>query len=270
MTKKLILASIAAAALGLSACGGNAGDTTTTPAPTTSAAVSESSPAASPDTTASTPETATTEATTETSPTAEPTEESSAPAPSGDLPFPEGKVDVAAFADFVGPAMQSVKTMKQTASNPVSGEPQVTLTDMSDRSNVRTYNVSQVGDTKIEVVSEGAKIYTRTGGGEWKEEKLDPALQEQMQQQSGQAIHSAEAMKKMYSSVELVSAAEKKFNVVIDFAAALGSSPGSAGMPATVWLGDDNRIVKQEVALDSLVVVTDMEYDVPVEIPAVN
>lgn len=268
MTKKILLASIAAGALVLSACGGDT-DEATTPAPTTTAAAPAESTAAPTETATATVETS--EAATETTDAPAPSETVEAPAePAGDLPFAVGDVDVMEFTTLVADATKSVKTMKTTSTQTGSDQPNVTYTDLSDRNNPVTYSVTEAGGSKIEMVSDNKQVSSRTDGGEW---ETQPHSQEilDMIEQAGDT-QSPEYMAKAYQSVELVDPATREFNVVMDLSAALGGPAAGEGqgMPVTLWLDENNRIIKQEIAMGEMSVTNEMEYDVPVEIPAVN
>ncbi|WP_040283452.1 hypothetical protein [Tessaracoccus massiliensis] len=53
--------------------------------------------------------------------------------------------------------------------------------------------------------------------------------------------------------------------------AALGGESGNEGMPTTMWVDDQFRVIKQEVAVGEIVTTTEYsDFDQPVDIPDVS
>lgn len=260
MTKKTFLADLAASALILTACGG---DTEPTTAPTTTAVV-ESSEAAPVEET-STPVETTAES------TAEETSEAPAEPVSGDFPFEVGPVEPLAFAQAVTAGLEGTTNMK-TITSQAGGVSSETLMDISDRANPVSYSTTQMGESTIEMVSDNKGIHSRTDGGEWEYQPHDQATLDLIESQGDTTT--PEFMAQSYQSVELVDPETRQFEVVMDLAAAMGgtSEPGQ-GIPATVYLDERNRVIKQEIAMGEISITNEMEYDVAdtiPEVPAVN
>ena len=264
MTKKLLLAGVAAGALVLSACGGDTDPTNTTAAPV------ETTTAAAPVETTADPVEITTEAApVETTTDAAPAETDDAPVASGDLPFETGSVDTLAFAELVTDALADVQNVR-TVSSPAGGEATETITDLTDPTNPRSYSVRELGDETMEMISDNTGIWQRTGEGAW---EFAPHAQEVLDQIAAQGdTRSPEYMARSYQSIELVDAATKQFEALMDLSVALGGPPAEEGqgLPVTVWLDEANRVAKQEIRMGEMVVVNDLEYDVDFEIPEVG
>lgn len=264
MTKKTFLAGLAASALILTACGG---DTEPATAPTTTAVVESSAAAPAEETTS--PVETTTGATTEATP--EETTDAPAEPVGGDFPFEEGPVEPLAFAEAVTAGLEGTKNMLTTTSQ-AGGVSSETLMDISDRANPISYSTTTMGDSTLELVSDNKGIHSRTDGGEWEYQPHDQATLDLIESQGDTTT--PEFMAQSYQSIELVDAETKQFEVVMDLAAAMGGTaePGQ-GIPATVYLDDRNRVIKQEISMGEISVTNEMEYDVAdtiPEVPAVN
>lgn len=239
LKKKIVIAAVAAAALGLSACGGDA-----TSEPTTAETTAAVEPTTADQTTAPAEETAPAE-TEETAPE-EPAE------PAGDFPFEEGPVDSAEFVARYGAAMQGVEQMTITSTTPGS-EPSVTQVDNSDPANPRSYAVIETMGQKMEIVTEGTTSWTRIDGGEWTESTV-PDLG------TGAVTDGSN-----FAEVELVSKADRQLKVVIDM-----SSFGAGNIEAQLWVDEQFRAAKTEMEMSGISTSTEYDYDSPVEIPAVS
>lgn len=231
MNKNLIIAAVAAAAFGLSACGGEGDPAETTPVAEETVAeetVAEETPAE------------------ELPAEEEPAEEE----PAGDFPYQDGDtVDPQDFTDRITSAMEGVQQMTITSS--VDGTASsVTSVDNSDPANPRTYSVTTMGEQKIEVVVEGESSWTRIDEGEWSEAPVDPSL--------GGATDLSDTA---YSEVELVSAADRQFNVTMDV---VGSS-----MEALVTVDEQFRPSEMQIDAAGVSTVASYDYESPVEIPSV-
>lgn len=239
MNKNLIIAAAAAAALGLSACGGDTEPAETTPV-AEETAVEETAAEETPAEETSAEETPAEE---------EPAEEPAAE-PAGDFPYQDGDtVDPQDFTDRITAAMEGVDKMTITSS--VDGtESSVTSVDNSDPANPRTYSVSTMGEQTIEIVVEGETSWTRIDEGEWTEAPVDPSL--------GGATDLSSTT---YSAVELVSAADRQFNVTIDV---MGSP-----MEALLSVDEQFRPSEMEIGVSGVTTVATYDYDAPVEIPSV-
>lgn len=236
--KRIAIAALAAAALGLSACGG---DATPEESPVETTAAVETTQATDPEETA--PE-ETTPA--ETAPAEEPAE------PAGDFPFEEGPVDVGEFVSRYSAAMEGVDQMTITSSVPGS-EPSTTQIDNSDPATPRSYAVVDAGGQKMEIVTEGQTSWTRVDEGEWTESTVPDLGEDAVTDGSN------------FTSVELVSAAERHFTVVMDM-----SALGGGEMEAQLWLDEEFRAQQTEMSIGDIVSTTTYDYDSPVDIPAVS
>lgn len=236
----LIIAAIAAAALGLSACGGDTEPAETTPAAETTAVE---------ETTAAEPTEA--EPTEEEAPAEEPTEEEGpAEEPSGDFPYSDGDtVDPQEFTDRLTAALEGVDQM--TINTTVDGvEASVTQVDNSDPANPRSYAVSTMGEQEMEIVVEGETSWTRIDGGEWTEAPVDPSL-----------AGGTDLSQTTYSSVEVIDAAAKQFRVGIDM--------GGSAIEADLTVDDQFRPFLMAMDAGGMATVATYDYDSPVEIPEV-
>lgn len=236
MKTNLIMAAVAAAALGLTACGGDTEPTETTP-PAAEETIAEETQAEE------TPAEETTEA--------EPTEEE-APAeePAGDFPYADGDtIDPQEFTDRLKAAMEGVDHM--TIVSTVDGvEASTTQVDNSDPANPRSYSVSVMGEQKMEIVVEGETSWTRIDEGEWTEAPVDPSL--------GGATDLSETS---YSTVELVSAADRQFTVGMDL--------GGSTMEAGLTVDEQFRPSEMTIETSGMSTVATYDYESPVEIPEV-
>lgn len=243
---RTFLATLAVAALGLSACGGAAD--VDAPAPTT---VESTSAAPAPEGT-------------EQEATSAPAEETTTavePAPAeADFPFEEGPVEPAALVDAYAPAMQAVKTMTMTQT---SGQVEsVTVVDNSDPDHQRAYGVVESGDGKIESLVEGDVVYTRTLGGDWQQQDIPAGL-------GGVAdAKDPEVLKQVIRSAVLVDKAARQFDVEMDIGLLMGQESSEETMPSTIWLDERNRVIKQEDTVMGQTSVTEFSgFDEPVDIP---
>ncbi|MDO5677258.1 MAG: hypothetical protein Q4G35_07090 [Propionibacteriaceae bacterium] len=252
--RNTVIAALAVAALGLSACGGDATPApgNTSPATTPAAAPAESTQPAAP---AETTEPAPAEETTEAAP-------AEAPAPA-DFPFEEGPVDLSQFIERYTAAQTSIKTSKSVQTSTASlSTPMVTYTDASDPNNIRSYSVIEGEGPKIETVGVGDEAYMRTDGGAWEKQDL-PDI-------PGMGMSQAEGIAKAIAEVELVNKADRQFKVMLDLGAALGGEAGEAKIPTMMWLDEQFRLIKQEVEMMGVTSTTEYSnFDEPVDIPAV-
>lgn len=243
--KTLTLSVAALLSLGLAACGDDAGETTTDP--TTTAAVVETTEASEPAET--TPA--------ETTPVEEPSDEATedaAPPASGDFPFSEGPVDPADFGAYYGPAMEGVKQV--TITTETGGVPgSVTQVDLSNPDAPVSYNRMELGEQVIEVVVSDGMTHTRMDEGEWTSEPSADL---------GEMDVNAQFNTDAFSSIELVSAADRHFVVVMD----LGL--GGEGMETQMWLDEQGRVTRQLIGTGEFETTNSYDYDTPVNIPAVS
>lgn len=244
--KNFLLASLAAAALGLSAC-------TTPSTPTSESPVAPPASTASGDGTA----TATPSGTAEPSATeSTPAEPETTPAAEGDFPYEEGPVDAADFAKRYGTAMTSVKTMTVETVNSTGEGDSTGVLDLSDKKNPRSYFVTTMGGQKVELVTIDGKSWMRTDGSEWMESGTDG---------SADGLSQYENADKLIKKVTLVSKAERKFEVDMDM-----STDGQV-IPVTMWVDDQFRVTKQDITHQGISATTTYsKYDEPVEIPTVG
>ncbi|MHA7861297.1 hypothetical protein ACX1DX_07980 [Tessaracoccus sp. Y36] len=264
LKRNVVIAAIAAAALGVSACSGTA-ETPQTQAPASSTATAQETGAGGSKSTA-VETSAEATPTQEDSPAAEPSEEESPPEEaSGELPWDEGPVDTEAFLDLYRPVQESITTMKMTTSTSVPGSETVTYVDSTDPTNPRTYTVLEAAGKKVESVTEGTTAYTRTDGGAWQEQQIPDSAE------GTKPTLDAETLRGLVESIELVDKDERKFTVVLDLGALVPSAaPGTEGIPTTWWLDDQLRLVKQEMTIMEATVITEYsEFNQPVDIPQV-
>lgn len=194
-------------------------------------------------------------------PTTEPEPETTESGDAGDADADKGSSDGAdsteEFAKLVAGAMQSVKTMKSTSDGDLLGHT-VTQVDLSDRANLVMYSLTEIGGVKTEVAVVGSDFYTRSAGGDWVKTEQNAGIKEQIERtlEAGNAEH----MAARYASVTLLDAGERKYELQL---AGANDAP-----TVTVWLDDENRIGKQELALASDTMTSVIEYNVPLDIPA--
>lgn len=243
--KKLILATLTVGALGLAACTGPGKTASETPAPApssqaTQAPESTASAAPSPDAPSESAEA--------------PME--STPAPDGDFPYEEGPVDAADFAKRYGAAMMSVKTMTIETTNSTGQGNSTGVLDISDKSKPRSHFITDLSGAKMELVTIDGKSWMRTDGGPWEESGTDGSADDFSQYENAE---------KVFKKVTLVSRAERKFEVEMDI-----STDGQM-VPATMWVDEQFRTVKQEIEMQGVSSTTTYsKYDEPVEIPEVG
>lgn len=251
--KNFALATLAVGALALSACGGaddpvDAG----TDAPTTVAA----QPATDEPTQAEPTDAATTEAPVEEAPEATPedTPETTEDAPDGSAGGAEDEL-VRNMAE----GMKGVETIKTTTEG--STGTSVVYTDLRDPANLVSYQVTEAGGTKMEVVADSEKSATRVGDGEWMIQPHSPETKKMIEDAAAQ--FDPDKMRQVYQSVELVDAAERQYKVSL-------TGFGSESIDMNMWLDEHHRPIKQEFTIGDIAQTSTIEYNVPVDIPTVG
>ena len=246
MRTKTIVATVACASLGLSACG--ADDPLDEPSPAQETVADATTPEETIDPAPEvTPETTGEE-------TAEATEEpDEAGAPTGDFPFDEGAVSPEEFADRYLEAVEAVDEM--TVTSFVDGlQTSITGFDLTDRDNPVSYTVMEADGQIIESVSDNDGSWTRIGGeGEWEEMSYSDVNLETL-------VYGRD----MFDSVELLDAEQRQFRVAM-----LLAEEGTT-TEVLLWLDDEFRVVRSEAEAAGFDGVTEYDYDAPVEIPDVG
>lgn len=226
---------VAALALFLSACGG---DATETPAPGEQETVTQTTEPA---------EEATEDSTDETAGETPAEESDDDEAPVG-FPFEEGPVDPPAFKALYEPAMSSVEFFTQTME--MEGTTSITYVENTSPDNPSAYSITEADGMKMETVVRDGKTWARIDEGEWEE-----------MGEVGDDI-GADALESEFSEVELVDAAQRQFRVVMDLA--------GQGQEALLTVDEQFRAAVLEMEIADRTAVTTFDYETRMEIPEVG